>query len=285
MADIVWLASYPKSGNTWTRAFLTSYLGDADETDINDLEGGPIASSRQIFDLAVGIEAACLLPEEVENLRPAAFRVQAREQGRRVFMKTHDAWTRTPAGEPLVPADVTHGVVYIVRNPLDVAVSAMHHFGLTTAAAVAMLCDEAHLLSHARGGLADQLPQRLLSWSSHVRSWVDASALPIYVIRYEDMLADPQTAFGGLVRFAGLDYNAERVAIAVGAASFETLQRQEQAAGFRERSARAAAPFFRSGQAGSWRNTLTQADIDTLLAAHGATMARFGYLDPAGAPV
>jgi hypothetical protein len=76
-------------------------------------------------------------------------------------------------------------------------------------------------------------------------------------MRYEDMLADPQTAFGGLVRFAGLDYNAERVATAVGASSFETLRRQERAAGFRERSARAAAPFFRSGRAGSWRTTLT----------------------------
>ena len=44
---IVWLASYPKSGNTWTRAFLTAYLGDEDQAvDINDLEGGPIASSR-----------------------------------------------------------------------------------------------------------------------------------------------------------------------------------------------------------------------------------------------
>ncbi len=285
MADIVWLASYPKSGNTWTRAFLTSYLGAADEADINDLEGGPIASSRQSFDLAVGVEAACLLPEEVENLRPAAFRVQAREQGRRVFIKTHDAWTHTPAGEPLFPADVTHGAVYIVRNPLDVAVSAQHHFGLTTAAAVAMLCDEAHLLSHAHGGLADQLPQRLLSWSGHVRSWVDESQLSIYTIRYEDLLADPQTVFGGLVRFAGLDYNAERMATAVAAASFERLRRQEQAAGFRERSARTAAPFFRSGRAGNWRTTLTQTDIDTLLAAHGATMARFGYLDPAGAPV
>ena len=73
MADIIWLASYPKSGNTWMRIFLTNYLrGDTEESDLDDLEGGPIASSRPLFDLAVGIEASCLLPTEIENLRPAS---------------------------------------------------------------------------------------------------------------------------------------------------------------------------------------------------------------------
>jgi len=282
MADILWLASYPKSGNTWTRAFLTAYLGDEDQAvDINDLEGGPIASSRWIFDQAVGIEASCLLPEEVENLRPAVYRILARDHRRTLFVKTHDAWTLTPASEPLFPADVTRGAVYIVRNPLDVAVSAAHHFGVTLDAAVAMLGDETHVLSRPAQGIGDQLPQRLRSWSGHVRSWLDESGLPVYLLRYEEMLADPVAAFGDLVRFAGLDYNPARVLAAVAACSFDSLQRQEDAAGFRERSAQATAPFFRSGRAGGWRAALTPAQVDALLAAHAATMARCGYLDAA----
>ena len=282
MADILWLASYPKSGNTWTRAFLTAYLGDEDQAvDINELEGGPIASSRWIFDQAVGIEASCLLPEEVENLRPAVYRILARDHRRTLFVKTHDAWTLTPASEPLFPADVTRGAVYIVRNPLDVAVSAAHHFGVTLDAAVAMLGDETHVLSRPAQGIGDQLPQRLRSWSGHVRSWLDESGLTVYLLRYEEMLADPVAAFGGLVRFAGLDCNPARVQAAVAACSFDSLQRQEDAAGFRERSARASAPFFRSGRAGGWRAALTPAQVDALLAAHAATMARCGYLDAA----
>lgn len=282
MADILWLASYPKSGNTWTRAFLTAYLGDEDQAvDINDLEGGPIASSRWIFDQAVGIEASCLLPEEVENLRPAVYRVLARDHSRTLFVKTHDAWSLTPAGEPLFPADVTRGAAYIVRNPLDVAVSAAHYYGVDLDAAVAILCDEAHVLSRPAQGIGDQLPQRLRSWSGHVRSWLNESGLPIYLLRYEEMLADPVAAFGGLVRFAGLDYNPERVQAAVAACSFDSMQRQEDAAGFRERSARATAPFFRSGQAGGWRAALTTAQVDALLTAHAAMMVRCGYPDAA----
>lgn len=286
MTEIVWLASYPKSGNTWTRVFLTNYLrDDADESDINDLEGGPIASSRQIFDLAVGIEASCLLPEEVENLRPAAYRVLARDNNRLLFIKTHDAWTHTPGGEPLFPADVTRGVIYIVRNPLDVAVSAAHHFGQSLAESLATLSDDAHILSRPTHGLADQLPQQVGSWSGHAQSWLDESGLPVYLMRYEDMLADPHRAFGSLVRFAGLDYNAQRVGEAVAASSFETLQQQEEATGFRERGMRASAPFFRSGRAGGWREVLSQSQVDALLAVHGPMMTRFGYLDASGQPV
>ena len=243
MADIIWLASYPKSGNTWTRIFLTNYLRDeADENNLNDLEGGPIASSRQIFDLAVGVEASCLLPSEVEILRPAVYRVLARDHHRLLFIKTHDAWTHTPSGEPLFPADVTRGVVYIVRNPLDVAVSAAHHFGRPLAETVAQLCDETHTLSSS--ALASQLPQRVRSWSGHVCSWLDESKLPVLIMRYEDMLAEPHAAFGDLVRFAGLIYDTQRLDEAIAASSFESLQQKEQAKGFRRTSAARIGAFF-----------------------------------------
>ena len=67
---IIWLASYPKSGNTWMRTFLTNYWRDAAEpVDINSLEGGPIASARRVFDDAVGVEASDLTPAEIERLR------------------------------------------------------------------------------------------------------------------------------------------------------------------------------------------------------------------------
>ncbi|MCB9139779.1 MAG: sulfotransferase domain-containing protein [Caldilineaceae bacterium] len=285
MADIIWLASYPKSGNTWTRVFLTNYLRDElDNGNLNDLEGGPIASSRQLFDLAVGIEASCLLPSEVMNLRPAVYRVLARDNHNLLFIKTHDAWMRTPAGDPLFPADVTRGVVYIVRNPLDVAVSASHHYGRPLDEMINQLCDETYTLSRPNYGLAEQLPQRVRSWSGHVCSWLNESGLPIYVMQYEMMLADPHTVFGGLVRFAGLDYNEQRLNEAIAASRFESLQEQEQAKGFRERPLRASAPFFRSGRSGDWREVLSSADVNAIVAAHSTTMARFGYVDKSGRP-
>src|SRR6188768_3831506 len=124
MAEIVWLASYPKSGNTWTRSFITSYLGEeTDELDINHLTAGPISSHRNFLDQAAGIEASCLLPTEIDSLRAAAFRLFAGERKRTQFLKTHDAWQLTAQGEPIFPPDISRGVVYIARNPLDVVVS------------------------------------------------------------------------------------------------------------------------------------------------------------------
>src|SRR6185369_1295236 len=80
MAEIFWLASYPKSGNTWMRILLNNYRRNAPEpADINKLEGGPIASARVWFDEWVGIEASALDDALIERLRPGVYRCMARE--------------------------------------------------------------------------------------------------------------------------------------------------------------------------------------------------------------
>jgi hypothetical protein len=284
---ITWLASYPKSGNTWTRAFLANYLGraEAGPADINELHGEPIASDRMLFDEVVGVEAACLLPGEVLALRPQVYRFLARraaEAGKPIFIKAHDAWQRLPSGEALFPAEATRAVIYIVRNPLDVAVSLAHHSGLTFEQAAARLCDAAYALVDAPGDMAQQLPQFLGSWSHHVQSWLDDSGLPVHLMRYEDMLADPEAAFGAMLRFAGLDCDPRRLDSAVRAAAFEALQQQEAERGFRERRQAATARFFRQGRAGGWRQALPPELAQRLLQAHREALRRLGYLDANG---
>ncbi len=94
---IVWLASYPKSGNTWMRAFLTALLKpDKEGLDINNLVPSTIASSRQLFDEMAGVSASDLLPEEIDRLRPAIYRQNAMESEELVYHKIHDAWIRLP---------------------------------------------------------------------------------------------------------------------------------------------------------------------------------------------
>ncbi|NOZ51459.1 MAG: sulfotransferase domain-containing protein, partial [Chloroflexi bacterium] len=80
MNGIIWLASYPKSGNTWMRVFLTNYLRDSDEpAEINNLDGGPIASARDIFDRVIGVESSDLTAEEIDRFRPAVYEQVAAE--------------------------------------------------------------------------------------------------------------------------------------------------------------------------------------------------------------
>lgn len=262
------------------RILLTNYLLDADvAADINKLKGGPIASARLWFDEWVGVEASALEDAAIERLRPRVYRCMAREEKERMYMKVHDAWGQTDRGEALFPADVTAGVIYILRNPLDMAVSCANHWGVSLEKAVENLCDPSCASSRSLGGLADQLRQRLGSWTSHVQSWVDESGLPCHLVRYEDLHRDPEKVFGDVVKFCGLPFDEERVEKAVAFSSFGELQRQEREKGFKERSMNAPDYFFRRGEAGSWRTELPPELADCLIKAHADTMRRFGYFD------
>lgn len=286
MAEIFWLASYPKSGNTWTRILLTNYLRNADEpADINKLEGGPIASARLWFDEWVGVEASSLDDAAIERLRPGVYRCMAREERETIYMKVHDAWGRIDRGEGLFPSDVTGGVIYILRNPLDMAASCVNHWGVSLEQAVENMCLPNFTLARSIGGMSDQLQQKLGSWSHHVTSWLDDSGLPVHLVRYEDLKRDPEGFFGEVVRFCGLPWDSERVRKAVAFSDFAELQRQEKRNDFRERSVKSPEPFFRRGQAGSWREELPAHLVQRLIDVHGETMRRFGYLDENNQPV
>lgn len=283
MAKIFWFASYPKSGNTWIRTFLTNYLRNAVEpADINMLEGGPIAAARSWFDEWSGIEASALDDGMIGILRPGVYRFMANEVKEPLYMKVHDSWCRTMQGEGLFPADITAGVVYVLRNPLDMAASCANHWGVSIAQAVDNLCDADFAL--ARGGMGDQLRQHLGSWTGHVRSWLDESGLPVHLVRYEDLRSDPEAFFGKLVQFCNLPFDPDRLRRAVTFSDFRELQRQERDRGFRERSVVAHGAFFRRGMAGTWRDELPDTLAARLIAVHGEMMRRFGYLDEQNMP-
>jgi aryl sulfotransferase len=279
MGDILWLASYPKSGNTWMRILLSNYLGDSEQpADINALEGDGISSSRDLFDGSVGVRSASLPDGTVERLRPEVYRYAARSVSSTIRVKAHDAYHRVPGGEPLFPADVSRGAVYLVRDPRDVAVSQSHHAGRPVEAAVARLNDPAGALA-AKHRVA-QLPQRMGSWSDHVRSWADQTELPVHVVRYEDLLADTAAELAAVLTFAGHEPDPDRLRHAVEASSMPRLQAQEEAASFRERPRRNTGRFFRRGVAGGWRDDLAPELARAVEDAHRDVMVRFGYLEP-----
>ncbi|HAS83128.1 MAG TPA: sulfotransferase [Verrucomicrobia bacterium] len=279
MNFINWLASYPKSGNTWARIFLTNYLNNTGRPlDINRLEGGPIASDRDLFDRWAGVEASDLSFDDIDDFRPHVYRQMALHIKHPLYLKVHDACTRNSDGDMLFPRDVTSAVIYLIRNPLDVTVSYAHHMGRSMAQVVDLICDMNGSVYENPKRLSPQLPQKLLSWSAHVRSWVDDSGLPVTVVRYEDMLAQPEKAFECIIRALKLDVDPIRLSNAIALSSFEAVRQQERQTGFKERPMRADAPFFRQGRSGAWREELPQALADRIIEFNADMMQRFGYL-------
>jgi aryl sulfotransferase len=282
MSGIFWLASYPKSGNTWLRAFIAT-LVFGEPTDINKLGFlGGMASNRYAFDEALGIAAADLTLEQQTNLRPRAYELWAAEAARPLYCKAHDCYHLTPAGEPLFPTKATRGAVYVVRDPRAVALSLAHHTGRTLDAEIARMTDANARFSSSPNRLNLQLHQQLQTWSDHVQSWL-AAPFPVHVVRYEDMHAEPAAAFAAIARFLELPHDAERIAYAVAATSFSRLQQQERAAGFIERPRHAAA-FFREGRVDGWRDALTSEQAARIVGALGAVMRQYGY-DPTIMPL
>jgi aryl sulfotransferase len=276
MKRITWLASYPKSGNTWLRVFLTALNDRSRHVELDDLAHVPVAASRELFDDHAGLSSADLRMDEIERLRPEVYEQAAARAHRPLFMKVHDARTSAATEGTLFPAVCSTGAIYIVRNPLDVAASFAHHLGVTPEVAIDHMADDSFAFCIRRDRLHEQLPQRLRSWSSHVLSWADGAPFPVHLVRYEDMKADPVATFGDAADFLGLGNDRAAVAAAVARSHFGVLQRQEQARGFKERSSKATA-FFRKGEVGSWRQELSLRQVRRLIRDHGPVMRRFGY--------
>ena len=280
-AGILWIAAWPKSGTTWLRAVLTSYLReDGGPPPINALMGGS-ANHREAFEEYLGLDSSDMTDAEILRHLPRFREVLAErlsadcQRNEPSFVKAHEAY-RLPGGAPLFSRAGTAGVVYLVRNPLDVAVSYAHHLNWPIGHTIPLLADPAAHETHRPGGIFDRLPEPLSTWSGHVESWTQQTALRLHVARYEDLLANPRAGFGAIVRFAGLDLDPARLVRAIEHTSFQRLQAQEAESGYAEKQPTAPS-FFRAGVAGSWRRALTAAQVQALTAAHGDVMARFGY--------
>lgn len=274
MSGILWLASYPKSGNTWVRAFLANYLADRPlPVDVNTLPDFAYGDMRANYYAQVsGRPAAELAEREITRLRPQVHRFLAQSRPGLVFVKTHTLMTVID-GVPSITPEATAGAIYVVRNPLDVAVSFAHHYGLTMDQGARAVCFSGLEIEPKDG----HIRQVIADWSSHVRSWLAAPGLNRLMLRYEDMLASPQRTFASVSDFLRLPKDRERLKRAMRHSSFRVLAQQEQQGGFVERS-KNADRFFRRGQAGSYRDELSAEQVQMILDAHRPLMTELDYI-------
>lgn len=277
-AAIGWIVSYPKSGNTWLRLMLLSLMRGGAAVDINAIgnEAG-LANHIEMDELLV-IESSELFPDEQVVAQPVLNLAIAAETGSGLKLrKVHDRYWRTPAGAAVFPASASRGAVYLVRDPRDVAISLSHHRGIAVDSAITAMADPTATLSKSIDRQRQQLAQPLGDWSGHVRSWMEQPDIPVLLLRYEDLLAEPARRLRSIADHLGVTYDARAAQAAVDATRFDRLRAQEQAHGFVERKPGSTAPFFRNGIAGGWRRDLTPAQAARILADHGEVMRQLGY--------
>ena len=240
-----YLASYPKSGNTWCRVFITELMrlaGDnpGEELNLNqDIETGAIASSRLWLDDQLGINSCDLSFSELDPLRGrAGASAWLFAEGER-FHKVHDAFKSPDSrGRPVVSTTGCSGVVYILRHPEDVAVSLSHFFSWPLDRCVDSLLDPSAALVPGERFGGHQVRQHMGRWDQHVRSWANQTQLPVLIMRYEDMLSKGSETFTELATFLGLPTDSKLIDQALENTSIDRLKKlEEDVDGFAEKPA------------------------------------------------
>lgn len=282
---IFWLASYPKSGNTWFRVFLANLLNKSNESiDLNRLNTGAIASSREWVEQALGFDSTYFSHDELDALRPVVYQWHSQTMACIGYHKIHDAYTYLTDKQPLVPVEGCLGALYFIRNPLDVAISFANHSCCSIDQAIDKMGNTNFAFCKSRFRQHNQLRQWLLSWSMHVKSWTETKKINVLVLRYEDMKLIPQETFTKAVHFLGIDATVLEIEKALSNADIHKLQQFEITSGFSEKPAKVKY-FFRKGHVGDWQHTLTKTQIQRIIHDHRNVMQTFGYLDTDGNPI
>lgn len=267
-ALITWLASYPKSGNTYVRFLLNAYLYGS--LDINKLH----LHFRQDDQTAYIWQRVSHKPlgeldvNESVYLRPAMLMHLIETSSAPRLIKTHSIYGEVN-GIRLIPDPLTKAAIYLVRDPRDIVASWANHIGESIDDVIDQL-GKPYVLIKNKG-----LYHVVGSWSEHVANWWSAP-FQVHRERYEDIHADPVEALGRILDALQVDMDRDRAERAVEMCRFETLQAKEQENGFNE-----APPngnkFFRSGKVGGWRDELTEDQVRRVEVACGDVMKELGY--------
>jgi hypothetical protein len=273
MGNIVWLASYPKSGNTWLRAFLANLIANRPTpVPLAELPNyGRLEAEPELYSRIAGRPSTELDFAQLCALRPQVHAAIAAAAAKTVFVKTH-SMAGAIDGVPLLTPSVSAGSIYVVRNPLDVAISMSHHFGIDQDAAIDYLNNKSSATENGELFVTEFLG----SWSQHVKSWADMESERILILRYEDLLEKPAKWFGKVARMIGTEDRA-RIERAIRHSDFRALAEMEKRDGFVEVPIKGKR-FFRAGRSNQWREKLSRDQVVRIVTAHREQMQRFGYV-------
>jgi hypothetical protein len=247
---IIWIASYPKSGNTWVRSFLSNYLSDQSTFNFDLLSKiSKFPNKKIIQELNVDTSdfmnvAANWIPmQELINLKNDF-----------TYLKTHNAMT-TIGKHKFTNSANTCGFIYLVRDPRDVILSYASHLGENLNETFKTMV---HDYTFENSDLINNHKNVILgSWGNNYKSWKNCNFSKGLILRYEDLVLEPIKSFTKIIKFLNelnkLEINEEKIVLCYENTKFDNLKKLEDEFTFKESGKN---KFFRKGEVGDWKDNL-----------------------------
>ena len=276
---IIWLASYPKSGNTWVKFFLKSYFSSSDKelslkTHISDkfkIETFPslnlLKENRIDYLKFENIVKNWINLQNFLNLNSKIN-----------FLKTHNAMC-TINGHAFTNLNNTIGAIYIVRDPRDIVLSYANHFQVDHETAVNHMMDSKNG-EYKNDGSNNYHRSLMGSWSDNYNSWKNYKGREVIIVKYEELINNTLASFSRIINYLNkinkTPFDENKIKISINKSSFENLRKLEEKEGFEEKGK--GQFFFRKGKSGGWKQDLDKKLIKKIENKFGKEMRELGYI-------
>jgi len=277
---IIWLASYPKSGNTLLRSILSAYFyseeGDFKFNNLYKISQFPAVDHFLRLGVNINDES-----EVFKNFVNAQNLIN--EDGKAKFFKTHSRLCQM-YGSNFTDLKNTLGVIYIVRDPRNVVTSFAHHYNLTVDQATEALFDEKRFMIKTEKLCSVSLG----SWDSNYKSWKELKKQNKYLlVKYEDLISKKKSTMLKIFKFLdnlGLKVNLDMVKLnkAIKSTDFDKMKNLEKNETFYEavvdeKTGKRKA-FFNLGPKNDWRSILGKKNREKIEECFKEEMCEMGYL-------
>ena len=278
---IIWLASYPKSGNTLLRSILSSYFYSSDGSfvfkNLEKISQFPLTS--HLMSLGVNIDNE----EDVFKNFINAQNLINQDKGKIKFFKTHSSLSQMYQSN-FTDLKNTLGTIYIVRDPRNVVTSFAHHYSMSIDQATDVMIDKNRFM--------DKTPKNcrvfLGSWSFNYNSWKNLQKHNKYLlIKYEDLISKKKNVLLKIFKyldFLGLKTNLDMIKLnkSIKTTQFEDMKKKEENEVFYEAlidsDTGKRKNFFNLGPKNDWRKLLDKRIKDKIEKNFEKEMIELGYL-------
>jgi len=277
---IFWIASYPKSGNTWMRSFLSAYfMTDNGDFNIKKLDNIPTYPQQAFFNDEIIQEGEVYKfweksQKEIINKKKIK------------FLKTHNALISKNGLDFTYPKFVL-GIIYIIRDPRNVITSVKNHYQIENYENTLEYMKNDRAIEFRKIDNSYSYYSFVTSWRMHYQTWNYTKGYKILTIKYEDMLRDPEKTFRDVVVFtnAVCHFNnrvdTKKLTKSIETTNFENLKKFEEDGSFKENiyleDKRIRPKFFYLGKENKWEKLLTEEIKNKMNKYYKEDLIKLGY--------